>query len=167
MALVHFYGDTEGHRYQCGGFLVRDDFVMTAAHSFGSNMMVTLGAHNINHWENTQQDIPVLRAFPHQGYDAERLVNDIMLLKLKNMTQLTSAVQTIALPCDRDWVEPGQVCSVAVWGKMDAASFQSHFRRWIWKCRMSRSARISSMESMTTPSSCVLENLRPRRPLKV
>ncbi|XP_037357727.1 mast cell protease 8-like [Talpa occidentalis] len=119
MAFVSFCEKKNGRQYQCGGFLVQDNFVLTAAHCNGRNMTVTLGAHNIRERENTQQVIPVLRPFPHQDYDAERLVNDIMLLKLKSKARLTKAVQTIALPRHKDWVKPGQVCSVAGWGKMD------------------------------------------------
>ncbi|XP_037357724.1 mast cell protease 8-like [Talpa occidentalis] len=118
MAFVSSYGKKNGRRYQCGGFLVQDNFVLTAAHCNGRNMTVTLGAHNIRKRENTQQDIPVLRAFPHQAYNAKKHINDIMLLKLENKAQLNRNVQTIPLPCHQDMVELGKVCSAAGWGKM-------------------------------------------------
>ncbi|XP_037359059.1 mast cell protease 8-like [Talpa occidentalis] len=121
MALVRFYSDQDGHLKRCGGSLVQDNFVLTAAHCKGRNMTVTLGAHNIKKRENSQQVIPVLRAFPHQDYDAKKHINDIMLLKVlsseKKKAQLTKTVKTIALPHPRDVVKPGRVCSVAGWGK--------------------------------------------------
>ncbi|XP_012589442.1 PREDICTED: mast cell protease 8-like [Condylura cristata] len=123
MALIEFYDDQRGNRYRCGGFLVRDNFVMTAAHCLGSNMTVTLGAHNIKKREKTWQLIPVLRALPHPDFSAKKFINDIMLLKLKNKAQLNSNVQTIALPQEQDQVKPGQVCSVAGWGKMADGKF--------------------------------------------
>ncbi|GAB1298920.1 Mast cell protease 8 [Apodemus speciosus] len=117
MAFINFY-DSNLHIKRCGGFLVKEDIVMTAAHCKGSNINVTLGAHNIREQKNTQF-IPVLKAKPHQGYNPVTHVNDIMLLKLKHKAQLNSAVNTIALPKSKDWVKPGQVCAVAGWGTLE------------------------------------------------
>ncbi|XFG12011.1 hypothetical protein AB1E19_015635 [Capra hircus] len=68
-------------RKACGGFLVREDFVMTAAHCLGSQINVILGAHNIRTLESTQQHIPVLRSIPHPGHTQQNKRNDIMLLQ--------------------------------------------------------------------------------------
>ncbi|XP_028643210.1 granzyme-like protein 2 [Grammomys surdaster] len=114
MAYISFY-DSNSLQSNCGGFLVGEDIVMTAAHCFGSHINVTLGAHNIQEWKNTQF-IPVLKAKPHENYNYETWVNDIMLLKLEHKAQLNSAVKTIALPKSHDRVKPGQVCTVAGWG---------------------------------------------------
>ncbi|XP_028643239.1 granzyme-like protein 2 [Grammomys surdaster] len=114
MAYIKFY-DTKIGLSHCGGFLVREDIVMTAAHCFGSHMIVTLGAHNIQELENTQV-IRVYKAIPHLYFNSKTLVNDIMLLKLESKAQLNSAVKTIGLPKSHDWVKPGQVCTVAGWG---------------------------------------------------
>ncbi|EDM14303.1 rCG23556 [Rattus norvegicus] len=112
-SLMFYYGNS--YRHYCGGFLVAKDIVMTAAHCNGSNIKVTLGAHNIKKQEKTQV-IAVVKAKPHENYDRHSRFNDIMLLKLERKAQLNGAVKTIALPRSQDWVKPGQVCTVAGWG---------------------------------------------------
>ncbi|XP_021059672.1 mast cell protease 8 [Mus pahari] len=103
--------------FRCGGFLVARDIVMTAAHCNGSTINVTLGVHNLKKQKNIQL-IPVRKAILHEGFNNETLVNDIMLLKLERKAQLNSAVDTIGLPKSKDWVKPGQVCTVAGWGSL-------------------------------------------------
>nr|XP_008538755.1 PREDICTED: granzyme B-like isoform X2 [Equus przewalskii] len=68
---------------RCGGVLVQEDFVLTAAHCWGSSVKVTLGAHNIKKQERTQQVISVIETIPHPHYNPKKFSNDIMLLKLE------------------------------------------------------------------------------------
>ncbi|XP_040113036.1 mast cell protease 1A-like [Oryx dammah] len=105
-----------GKSYRCGGFLVREDFVLTAAHCQGRSMKVTLGAHNTEKKERTQQVFQLRRAIPHPGYNKETYANDLMLLQLKRKAKVTTAVSTISLPSGSDTVNPGMLCSVAGWG---------------------------------------------------
>ncbi|XDC64514.1 hypothetical protein R6Z07M_015696 [Ovis aries] len=114
MAFLRF--KISGEPYVCGGFLVREDFVLTAAHCQGRPMNVTLGAHNIKEKERTQQVIPSRRAIPHPGYNSKKCANDLMLLQLKRKAKMTAAVSTIGLPSGSDTVNPGMLCSVAGWG---------------------------------------------------
>ncbi|XP_044841351.1 granzyme H-like [Mauremys mutica] len=101
---------------RCGGFLVSENFVLTAAHCNGDKIIVVLGAHDITNEERSQQVITVSRAYPHQDYDKESHNNDIMLLELAERAKLNRWVGTIALPCANERVKPGAVCSVAGWG---------------------------------------------------
>ncbi|XP_066131314.1 mast cell protease 3-like [Saccopteryx bilineata] len=103
----------------CGGFLVRKDFVLTAAHCLGSNITVTLGAHNIKDKEDSQQVIKVKKAIPHPNYDPDTKANDIMLLQLEKEAKLTDAVSILSLPKERVMMKPGMVCKVAGWGRLD------------------------------------------------
>ncbi|XP_063102287.1 granzyme B-like isoform X3 [Cavia porcellus] len=120
----------EKSRKICGGFLIQEDFVLTAAHclkgspstnplaSVYSQIEVTLGAHNIKEQEDTQQVFRVQNAFPHQDFIWGKHINDIMLLKLEKKAKLTKAVQLLKLPKGKTQVKPGTPCQVAGWGRL-------------------------------------------------
>nr|XP_003464028.1 granzyme B-like [Cavia porcellus] len=105
-------------RNSCGGFLIQEYFVLITAHCLGSQIEVTLGAHNIKEQEDTQQVFRVQNAFPHPDYNPNKRINDIMLLKLEKKAKLTKAVQLLNLPKGRTQVNPGTQCQVAGWGRL-------------------------------------------------
>ncbi|XP_044842092.1 granzyme H-like isoform X2 [Mauremys mutica] len=105
------------NRSLCGGFLVKTNFVLTAAHCNGDKITVKLGAHNISEQERSQQKIPVHHRIPHPQYDKKTLNNDIMLLQLSRNAVLNNWVRLIPLPNTKSRVRPGSMCSVAGWGR--------------------------------------------------
>nr|XP_013002451.1 granzyme B-like [Cavia porcellus] len=115
----------EKSRKICGGFLIQEDFVLTAAHCLQGPIEVTLGAHNIKEQENTQQVFRVQNAFPHQDYNRKKRINDIMLLKLEKKAKLTKAVQLLKLPKGMTQVKPGTRCQVAGWGRLSPGGRRS------------------------------------------
>uniref|UniRef100_A0A8C5ZH56 Granzyme B-like n=1 Tax=Marmota marmota marmota TaxID=9994 RepID=A0A8C5ZH56_MARMA len=113
MAFLHI--QTPNKTKGCGGFLVREDFVLTAAHCWGRTITVILGAHDIDEQETTQQVIPIRRAIPHPNFKRKPF-NDIMLLQLKNKAKLNAEVSLLKLPSRNSQVTPGMVCTLAGWG---------------------------------------------------
>nr|XP_008175759.1 mast cell protease 1A-like [Chrysemys picta bellii] len=109
----------ENQSNMCGGFLIREDVVVTAAHcncNLG-DITVLLGAHNISRIEPGRQETWVRRRIPHPEYNDETYENDIMLLQLAQEARLSDQVQLIPLPRYEEKVKPGSMCSVAGWGQ--------------------------------------------------
>ncbi|XP_035504316.1 mast cell protease 1A [Scophthalmus maximus] len=97
----------------CGGALVREDFVLTAAHcAIPMSYSVVLGADSLSGNEPTKQEFRSVKSIPHPSYDGHS--NDIMLLKLDRRAQLTKEVQLISLKTDR--VRTASQCITAGWG---------------------------------------------------
>uniref|UniRef100_A0A8C5PSK8 Peptidase S1 domain-containing protein n=1 Tax=Leptobrachium leishanense TaxID=445787 RepID=A0A8C5PSK8_9ANUR len=98
----------------CGGSLINNQWVVSAAHCYKASIQVRLGEHNIAVSEGTEQFISSSRVIRHSGYNSWTLDNDIMLIKLASAATLNSFVGTIALPsgCPAD----GTSCLIAGWG---------------------------------------------------
>uniref|UniRef100_A0A8C0GXW0 Peptidase S1 domain-containing protein n=2 Tax=Chelonoidis abingdonii TaxID=106734 RepID=A0A8C0GXW0_CHEAB len=114
MAYVQI-GSTE----TCGGFLIQEDVVVTAAHcncNLG-NIFVYLGVQDFTEPGPNWQLIQARRWVQHPDFNNENFDNDIMLLKLWDSAELTERVVPIPLPEANHHVSPGTECSVAGWGR--------------------------------------------------
>ncbi|XP_073699749.1 duodenase-1-like, partial [Garra rufa] len=95
----------------CSGFLVREDFVMTAAHCKKSHLMVYLGVSDINLLPNGIEVDPI----PHPEFNMKTTGHNSMLLKLKTPATLNKIVSTITLP-KTESEEILKDCMVMGWG---------------------------------------------------
>ncbi|XP_039537492.1 granzyme-like protein 1 [Pimephales promelas] len=92
----------------CDGFLVREDFVMTAAHCKYSHLKVYLGVNDTNFLPDGVAVDPI----PHPHFINNKPGHDIMLLKLKTPATLNKTVKTVPLPEK----ESHKHCMVMGWG---------------------------------------------------
>ncbi|KAA0712210.1 Mast cell protease 3 [Triplophysa tibetana] len=94
----------------CDGFLVREDFVMTAAHCNIKHPKVYLGVSDTKFLPHGIE----VDSFPHPDFK-NSMGNDIMLLKLKTPVTLNKTVTIIDLP--NPWNDKiSKDCLVMGWG---------------------------------------------------
>ncbi|XP_060889409.1 granzyme B(G,H)-like [Labrus mixtus] len=118
MALVKY-----GLDRHCGGFLLNEDFVMTAAHCQDSSYTVLLGLHDA-HNQREVQSISVEQSFPHKDFNEQDYSHDIMLLKLSSKVKLNDHVAPISM-ADRSKDSLPKSCSVSGWGRNNSSENMS------------------------------------------
>ncbi|XP_063323755.1 trypsin-3-like [Pelmatolapia mariae] len=107
--------DYKGH-HVCGGFLITEDFVVSAAHCDDFNpILVVLGNHNLKN--GNHQKIKIENKIIHENYKDAGQGDDIMLIKLSEKVKLGNGVETIQLPPAEINLKENQVCQLGGWGK--------------------------------------------------
>ncbi|XP_056614778.1 mast cell protease 4-like [Triplophysa dalaica] len=106
----------KGGKHICGGFLVSEQFVMSAAHCYtdGDKLTVVVGAHDLGQ-SSRRMDVEVYNIHPE--YDSIKGLNDIMILKLDGTTKNMKNVKSISIPNKEEDIKAGSKCSVAGWGR--------------------------------------------------
>jgi len=112
----------------CGGTLISDRHVMTAAHctvgqaANPSGMRVLLGEHKTDDANQIKVEVASINDDPQ--YDTSNLRNDFSILTLKEPVTFTKAISPICLPSDTSKDYAGQVATVSGWGTLSSGGNQ-------------------------------------------
>ncbi|XP_050408877.1 chymotrypsin-like serine proteinase isoform X2 [Patella vulgata] len=121
----------------CGGSLIAEDRVLTAAHcvegTSASDLRVVLGILRLDHVDETEQILSLSSLVIHPEYDGEAdgSPNDFAVLRLSGTANTASSAISIIDMADKGDDFTGEECTLSGWGRLSGGGIIPNILQWV------------------------------------